>query len=292
MPQSPTQIASFLDQLRREPLRLIGRDRELAAVRAHVRARRSLFVSGPAGVGKTAVLQAAYGQWRTEAEGFPLFYCTESSTRRSIATHMLVNLFCHRGRLESQYIERRKTVTSLSALRRFVASERLPDLKRMMHQNLSCDRVYLLLDHLDNADPKIASLIEVWLETTPLVLVARNAESVGRVRWLLSAFEHLELLPLPDAALRSVAREMVATLGGARLHEADVHEVLARSHGNPAQLRRLLQAATRPEYQRNGSVQWKLIGLDLRIRAIGLGESAARNNGDRSTCLTRRSFAI
>jgi hypothetical protein len=222
-------------------------------------------------VGKSALLQATVGAWSAEREGFPLFYCAESGTRRGIATHILVNLFLHRGRLESRYIERRKTVASLSGLRRFVADERLADLKRMMHQNLGGDPVCLLLDHLDDPDPKVASLIEVWLETTPLVLVARNADAVGRVRWLLSAFECLELLPLPEAALLRLTRDMAGKLG-AHLREADVHEAVALATGNPAHLQRLLHAAARPEYQKSGTVQWKLIQLDERIRGIGLGE--------------------
>ena len=271
MSHSPLQIAACLQRLRREPPALIGRERELAALRAHLRGRRPVFVSGPSGVGKSTLLQATYGEWIAAQEGFPLFYCAESSTRRGIATHMLVNLFLQRGRLESRYIERRKTVASLSGLRRFLADERLADLKRMMHQNLGADPACLLLDHLDDPDPKVASLIEVWLETTPLVLAARNADAVGRVRWLLSAFECLELLPLPEAALVRMARDMAARLG-AHLREADVHEAVALAAGNPAQMQRLLHAAARPEYQKNGIVQWKLVELDERIRAIGLGE--------------------
>jgi hypothetical protein len=271
MSHSPLQIAACLQRLRREPPVLIGRERESAALLAHLRGCHSVFVSGPSGVGKSALLQAAYGEWKAEQEGFPIFYCAESSARRGIATHMLVNLFLHRGRLESRYIERRKTITSLSGLRRFLADERLADLKRMMHQNLGGDRACPLLDHLDDPDPKVAALIEVWLETTPLVLVARNADAVGRVRWLLSAFERLELLPLPEPALLRLARDMVSKVGD-RLRDTDLHEAVALATGNPAQLQRLLHAAARPEYQKGGTVQWKLVQLDERIRAIGLGE--------------------
>jgi hypothetical protein len=271
MLHSPLQIASSLQRLRCDPPALIGRARESAVLLAHLRARHSVFVSGPSGVGKSALLQATYSDWSADREGFPLFYCAESNTRRGIATHLLVNLFLHRGRLESQYVERRKTVASLSGLRRFLADERLADLKRMMHQNLEEDHACLLLDHLDYPDPRVASLIEVWLETTPLVLVARNADAVGRVRWLLSAFERLELLPLPEAVLLRLARDMAGKLG-AHLREADVHEAVALAAGNPAQLQRLLHAAARPEYQKRGAVQWKVVQLDERIRAIGLGE--------------------
>jgi hypothetical protein len=268
---SPLQITACLQRLRREPPVLIGRERESAAILAHLRARHPLFVTGPSGVGKSALLQAAYGEWNAEREGFPLFYCAESSTRRGIATHMLVNLFLHRGRLESRYIGRRKTVASLSGLRRFVAEQHLADLKRMMHQNLGGDRAFLLLDHLDDPDSKVASLIEVWLETTPLVLVARNAKATGRVRWLLSSCECLELLPLPEAALLRLARDMAGRVG-ARLRETDLHEAVALAAGNPEQLQRLLHAAARPEYQKGVAVLWKLVQLDERIRAIGLGE--------------------
>ena len=101
MSHSPLQIAASLQHLRCELPILIGREREAAALRAHLRARHSVFVSGPSDVGKSALLQAAYSEWDAEREAFPLFYCAESGTRRGIATHMLVNLFLHRGRLEA-----------------------------------------------------------------------------------------------------------------------------------------------------------------------------------------------
>jgi len=271
MATSTLQIGAQLERLRREPPIVFGREREVATLRLHLRAHRPVFVGGPSGAGKTALLHAVYATWDAEREGFPAFYCGESGTRRGVATHVLVNLFLQRGRLESEYIERRKTVASLSSLRRFVAHERLPDLKRMMHQNLHGNPACLLLDHLDDPDPKVASLIEVWLETTPLVVVARSPERVGRVHWLLSSFEHMELPLLPTATLLCIVR---ATPSLRRLHlsEADLHSVVDLAAGNPGRVRDLLHAAGRPEYRKNGAVQWKLVDLDMRIRAIGLGD--------------------
>lgn len=269
VPRSPLQIGPHLQRLRNTTACLLGREPELAAIRAHIRARRALFLCGPAGVGKTAVLQAVYGAWEVQREGYPVFYCGDSGTQRSLATHLLVNLLAHHGRLQSEYIGRRTTVASLSQLRRFLEQARLPTLKRMMHQNLQRQPGCLLLDHLDHPDPKIAGLIEVWLETTPLVVVARDPAAVGRARWLLSAFEQVTLSPLSDAFLQQLARD-AATRLGLRLTEADVHAVAKRAAGNPGRLQQLLRAATRPGYQKDGTVQWKLVDLDLRIRAIGL----------------------
>ena len=278
MPDSPLQIHAQLEQLRQKPPLLVGRERELAVLRQHIVARRPVFLRGAAGVGKTALLSALYATWPA-AEPRPdvvLFYCGASRTRRQIATHLLVNLLRHRGRLQSEYVERRKTISSLGALQRFTASEALPALKRMMHQNLARDRACLILDHLDYADPKIASLLEVWLEDTPLILVAGDADRLGRARWLLSSVEHLELGTLDRSALLQIARLVAADQP---LAEADLREAVGRAAGNAGQLCRLLRATTRSQYRRNGRLQWKLVELDLRIRAIGLSDARDRSRG-------------
>jgi AAA ATPase domain len=276
---SPLQIAAQLERLQREPTSLFGRDQQLAMLRLYLRSRRSVFVSGPAGVGKTALLHAVYAAWDKEREGVPVFYCGESATRRGIATHLLVNLFLQRGRLESEFVERRKTVGSLSGLRCFVAHERLPDLQRMMHQNLQGKPACLLLDHLDEPDPKVASLVEVWLETMPLVIVARSPRHVGRARWLLSAFEHVEVPLLSPATLLRIAR--FAVMGRQQLHlnEPDLHAAVELAAGNPRRLKDLLCVAARAEYRRNGAVQWKLVDLDARIRSIGIGDVGRDGRG-------------
>ncbi len=181
-----------------------------------------------------------------------------------------MNLLLHRGPLRSEYIERRTTVASLSGLRRFVSRQRLPDLTRLMHQNLQGRPACLLLDHADQPDPKVAALLEVWLDNTPVVLVARGAASTGRARWLLSAFEHLEVAPLPALVAQHLAHGVAATLGRS-LRDVDLRELAQRAAGNPGRLHALLRLAVRPEYQRNGAVQWNVVDFDARTSALGLG---------------------
>lgn len=274
MSQSPLQIAAALKNLSTNQPTLIGREHEFAVIRASIGARRSVFVSGAAGIGKSALVDAVYAEANANRAEGPVFYCAESSTRRGIVTHMLVNLFLSRGHLHSDYLNKRKSVHSLAALRRFTTEERLPDLKRMMHQNLRHAGACLILDHLDAADSRVASLIEVWLETLPLVVVARTAERVGRVRWLLCSFEHLELLPLKHSMMLRLAEDRMKCAPELGSHEGMIHEAVERAAGNPGRLLQLLQSAQRPEYQTNGAVQWRLVELDLRIRAIGLGSRA------------------
>ncbi len=70
MSQSPLQIGAALKRLRTSRPALIGRDQELATLRAFIQARRPVFVSGPSGVGKTALLHAVYGEWDADRAGF------------------------------------------------------------------------------------------------------------------------------------------------------------------------------------------------------------------------------
>jgi hypothetical protein len=272
--RSPLQTAAELRRLQESPPVLVGRDHELREIRARLLAGRPVFVSGRAGVGKSAVLRVLYGTWTTGNAGMPLYYCAESRTRRSVATCMLVNLLLHRKRLHSEYIGRRKAVASLGALSRFIARERLPDLQRMMHQNLQPGAACVVLDHADHPHAKVASLTELWLETTPLVIVARDAAATGRARRLLSCCDRVEIEPLPKRTLIEMARD-VARRRNLPLHDADVQEAAALAEGRPGRLCDLLDAAVKPDYRRHGRVRWSLIHIDLLVRSGARGRAFA-----------------
>jgi hypothetical protein len=90
-PRSPVQIAAHLGQLRSQRPDLTGRGRELAMLRTLILERRPAFVSGPAGVGKTALVQAVCTGWDIERKNLIIYYCGGARARREIATHVLVN---------------------------------------------------------------------------------------------------------------------------------------------------------------------------------------------------------
>lgn len=239
---------------------------------AQMQAGRSLFVSGAAGVGKTALLQATCAAWGASREAPPVFYCADSRTRRSLVTHLLVNLLHYRGCLHSTYIERPTVVQSLRALQQFVSSTHLPALYRMLHHNLP-PGAWIVLDQLDNPDPKVASMVEVWLERARLILVARNPEDLGRCRWLLSTLEHVEVPALSTAILIRLAREMRQDLARLTIRDSDVRRAAVRSAGNPRRFQELLTTASKPQYQRHGAIMWNVVDIDLRIRASVAAET-------------------
>lgn len=288
---STTRIAASLRGLRSDPPRLVGRDAVSNELRSLVQAGKSVFVSGPAGVGKSSLAQALYAGWSMGEGSVPLLYCAESSTPRGVSVHLLVNLFLERQRLRGQYVERTTTIASALELRRFVECEPLPELRRLMNQSLAAQRACIVLDHLDDPRPRVASLLEVWLETMPVVVVARSPERTGRARGLLCLFERLEVEPLSESTLVGMARDLHGASGEIDLSEEDLHFAARRCEGNPGRLTSVLRAAAKHFDQRAGRVRWKLADLDLRIEAIEqharrtLG-AAARDGGkanDRGT---------
>ena len=268
--RSLSRVGADLARLRSDPVRLIGRDRDLAEIRALLISRRSIFLSGPAGIGKSAILQGLYGAWDPAREGFPLIYCSASRTCRGIIEQVLVNLLLLRGHLTMQYLGRRRTVTSAAELRRWVLGAGIPELRRMMHQNLHGQDAGLLLDHLDEAEPHVASLIEIWLERMPLALVARDADSMGRIRGLLCECTALRVAPLPAARLGRLARETLRRLAGVSASEADLNRLVRLAAGCPGALLDLLRAAVQGAQAGNGAIRWSLVRIDARMQAAGL----------------------
>lgn len=270
MTAGAVRIARELRAWRAGTPMLIGRDGELDALAAHLRNGRSVFLSGPAGIGKTALLRTVYAQSGASTGGRTILYCGASGSRRVLAQRLLVSAFVAFARLDSRYIGRRTRIVSPAELEHFLRGATQAELTRMMHQTIAQGPCALLLDHVDHCHARVAAPVELWLERLPLVIVARSADATGRVRWLLSSCERLELGPLaPPASLR-LARALAAE-SAAPIGESAIAAAAVRAAGNPGRLSELMRAAAHPRYQRNGAIRWPLIELDLRIRDAAAG---------------------
>jgi len=237
-------------------------------IRQHVRSGQSVLVTGPTGSGKSTLLRALYGSWTPERQEREPLYAEESRTPRVLLRHLLANLLLSRGRLEGDEGAR---IASIGELSRFVANADLHELVALAYRNVSRDRVVLVLDHLDPAHPKAATMIEAWLEHGPVVLGAQRAVGVGRVRCLLPSDAQLGMRPLDTRSIHGIIENLSAELQ-LSLDAGDVTTLTRLAAGNPGRLCLLMRTATNPRYRTNGGIQWRLVALDVRIREIGDGD--------------------
>lgn len=69
-------------------LGLVGRDKELGGLLSSIRERQNLHIHGPAGGGKSALLNRAYDNWREMDCALIPVYCRSSRTLREMGHEM------------------------------------------------------------------------------------------------------------------------------------------------------------------------------------------------------------
>ncbi|HUJ09400.1 MAG TPA: AAA family ATPase [Verrucomicrobiae bacterium] len=221
---------------------LIGRDAELAVVRAHLHVGKSLAITGPEGVGKTALVQAAL----TGSDH--AVYCADTTTLKT-ACESLPGALGHTG-ARADNVARKQAV--LRALRG------------------RADTV--VFDHVGRVTPKLLSLLELLHASHPLIVVTRSLawNEIGHLKMILWDFDRLELTNLRKAdACRLVGREADRLrLEAPNLTEFQ-HELWRLSRGNPRLIVDLCAQAANGRYVFGRHLSARLLDLDRRIAKIG-----------------------
>lgn len=211
---------------------LLGREKELGIVRAHLRAGKNLLVTGEHGIGKTALVQEAVRDWPGT------LYCADTTTLKTTCESLLAAL----GR----------TMPLADNIAR----------KRAVLNGIRNDKRWIVLDHVGRVSPKLESFLETLHQTHPMIIVTPNpASSVsGHLKLILWDFERLELRPLPREALRQLLRIHLR-----EQPENFENDLLRLARGNPGRLLELCNLARQGRY-----VSAQLLDLDRRIAKLNL----------------------
>lgn len=234
-------------------LAFTGREKEIGLLRTLYAERKHVIIVGPAGIGKTALLQQV-------RQSCPLLLCEETASLRRICDglerqlgwkHYKMNVIERKNRLLA-YTQRRGEPVAL--------------------------------DHVALTPPRVSRFVEQMAEGVPVWIACRStlAHEIGHVWQHLYKFERVELPPLTLSDARMLIEEAIR-LGNiqpdARERIPQIHRL---SRGVPRILEDLLIELAAREYKMNAPAGLRLLDLDRRIQQIASSLQAQQADGPRS----------
>lgn len=220
-------------------LTFAGREKEIGRLLSLLAQRRNVLVSGPAGIGKTALLN----QVRSRA---PLLYCEDTSKLSRICDALERHFGWNHSRLN--IIERKNRILA------YVEKRGQP----------------IAFDHVAHIPPRIARFMAHLSRHVPVWIACRSEApaDIGRIWEYLSGFIRFPVSPLDKAGVRQLVTQAVSN----RAIQPDAlgHiEVLHRlSHGNPRLLEELFIELAARKYKIETSFGRCLLDLDRRIQEL------------------------
>lgn len=217
-------------------LPFVGRGAELASVRRLHAQCKHVLILGPAGVGKSALVEQLRGSLR-------LCVCPDSERLAGVCDSL----------------EREVGLEN--------AGLHLIQRKNRLLKTLAATKRTVVFDGVNWTTPRLASFIECVSERVPVWIVTRSEHSwdIGHVWPLLARFEKLELKPFHPAETRELIAAAIR-VGLAPPDAADAGERLHQlSHGNPGTLCELLAGLATGHYDPHKKFNLRLLDLDRRI---------------------------
>ena len=227
---------------------LIGRDKECAAITGFINQKKSIIIFGPEGVGKTAVINKVL----SNPNVLNRFYSPISKTlKESLLNFMMYGTFD------------KKTIQKADILA----------LKKLFYEILSKKNPgYIIFDHVESVEPKFYSFFVYLMEARiPLIVLSRGLEKkdIGHLRMSLFNFEKVEISNFDRTATDILIGHFINEFGIKITKEADFKkEIYHFSKGNPRIIKGLCFLARDVKYQKNDTIDVKLMDLDRRINEI------------------------
>lgn len=238
---------------------ILARGQELAELRKRLQARRSFLFHGPAGSGKTLLLQHALSEYEgilysSQNRSPQMLYRNLSRALLSVRNPVLINA-C--GDKEAALQEK----TSIAV-------------KGLVQVALRGSRFVVVLDHLACPSQSLASSVRDLMSglAVPVVAVARSAhmEDAGFVSPLFpDRSERFGLLNFdPETAILFGAT--FAEREGLRADNLRqfLHQIVEYSDGNPGAILQMIRMAKAPKYAHDNHIKITPLYLDYRIATV------------------------
>ena len=251
--------ASAADRPSDAAVTLFDRVEELRLLRDHLAQRRAFLLHGPAGVGKTLLLNAVLPEFAD------ILYSGRNATPQALYRNLAESLLSTGHPVFTSACP--NGTTSLQA-------KNAVSLKGLVHQALLDSKYLVVLDHLMRSSQALAASVRELMLTwsVPVVAVTRSAhmEDGGFV---------LPLFPgrRDKLALRNfdpdVAIEFAATCAqNDGLHAENLRQFLERlveySAGNPGAILSMVRLAREPQYVHEKQIKISPLYIDYKIAMV------------------------
>ena len=238
---------------------ILAREQELEELKNRLQARRSFLFHGPAGSGKTLLLQHALAEcerflYSSQNRSPQMLYRNLSRALLSVKNPVLINA-C------GDKVVSLREKTSIA-------------IKGLVQDALRSSRFVVVLDHLACPSRGLASSVrELMLGlAVPVVVVARSAhmEDAGFVLPLFpNRSERLALRNFDPA----IARLFAATIAERERVTADnlgrfLHQIVEYSDGNPGAILQMIRMAKAPKYAHDNHIKITPLYLDYKIATV------------------------
>ena len=228
-----------------EHIPLLGRRDEVRTLADALRARKSCLITGPAGIGKTRLIQEALAVSRQ-----PLLRVGRPGVLHGLLVELAERLSCPAGRFAS--------------VRQATSAALKPCVLDALRRAPRC----VILENVGAASPPMYRFLQQLYHVPGvcLIVTAASRDSLGHLRKLLwDPREEIALDPLT----RAEAADLFDAAARAYLLESfDLDafrgQVLAAAQGNPGQILTMCRMACRPEYQDGRHIKF----LPLRMDAL------------------------
>ncbi|MFC5862251.1 AAA family ATPase [Acidicapsa dinghuensis] len=245
MPTSPARNGRLLEYAAH-----VDREEELERLLAQAKARKSLLVFGPQGVGKTRLLQKFI-------QHEPLALYVPQMRSPSELLHSLLDAL----RSADPRIKLPANVSGLSS----------SSLKGIIHRALDTKPFQMVLDHLEGPSRVATGVVKDlhYLGRTPVIFAARSPhmEDIGTLQPLCALkSERLEIKNWPHhIALEFAQREAEKDEISAANIGSILPSLVEWSDGNPGAIVQMLKMARLPQYQVGDQIKAHILYLDYRM---------------------------
>jgi nucleoside-triphosphatase THEP1 len=248
----------------------VDREAERLRLRQAIAARESLFISGPAGIGKTALVLNLLES--LEGTGCGCVYLSGVHGLRKMLEGMLTRLF--ESGNKTLLSESRASGSFRQPFRLWLRTQSASRLKGTLNRAAIKADFQVFLDHstpLTRAAAKVLKEL-VQMRGTPVHLLARGEDEAAEIREVYWSGRHrMTIPPLPRPAAAQLIEHCIQAHGLEKFNlETFREEILRLSGAVPGAIVGMCALAAEPRHIFGSKVKTRLVLIDFLTRGSGL----------------------